>query len=356
MADLCGYAHHPLAFVAHYVMRRWAGHAVIAAAVIAAVTCSVAAQYAVKILVDVLGGNVLGGGSAHWWGFLLLASLITADNFLWRVASWIASSTFVGVTADLRRDLFRHLTGHAPSYFAERMSGTLTSRISATSNAAYTIENMFIWNVLPPCMATIVAIGFVACVSLPMAGSLSALAAVMVLGMFRLAAAGRPLHHEFADKAAAVDGEMVDVVGNISLVWAFCGLGREHNRLDASIDREVKARRRSLIYLEKLRLSHAAVTVVLTLVLLAWAILLWQEGRATPGDVVLVCTLGLSILHATRDLAVALVDVTQHVARLSEALETLLVPHRLRDQAQTNLLVRPGARREFHLPRRSRRI
>src|SRR5215217_3981137 len=154
MADLCRYAHHPLAFVVHYVMTRWAGHAVIAAAVIAAVTCSVAAQYAVKILVDVLGGNVLAGGSAHWWGFLLLASLITADNFLWRVASWIASSTFVGVTADLRRDLFRHLTGHAPSYFAERMSGTLTSRISATSNAAYTIENMFIWNVLPPCIAT----------------------------------------------------------------------------------------------------------------------------------------------------------------------------------------------------------
>ena len=32
--------------------------------------------------------------------------------------------------------------------------------------------------------------------------------------MFRLAAAGKPLHHDFADKAAAVDGEMVDVIGN----------------------------------------------------------------------------------------------------------------------------------------------
>jgi ATP-binding cassette, subfamily B, bacterial len=43
------------------------------------------------------------------------------------------------------------------------------------------------------------------------------------------------------------------------------------------------------------------------------------------GDVVLVCTLGLSILQATRDLAVALVD-TQHLARLSEALATECVP------------------------------
>jgi ATP-binding cassette subfamily B protein len=50
---------------------------------------------------------------------------------------------------------------------------------------------------------------------------------------------------------------------------------------------------------------------------------------------VLICSLGFTILHATRDLAVALVDLTQHVARLEEAIATLLVPHDLPD--------RPGA-------------
>ena len=37
---------------------------------------------------------------------------------LWRLAAWVGNSTFVAVTGDVRRDLFRHLTGHAPSYFA----------------------------------------------------------------------------------------------------------------------------------------------------------------------------------------------------------------------------------------------
>jgi ATP-binding cassette subfamily B protein len=127
------------------------------------------------------------------------------------------------------------------------------------------------------------------------------------------------------------------------LVRAFCGLGYEHDRFDATVDREVNARGRSLRYLEWLRLTHAAVTVVLTVALLAWAMILWQHGRASTGDVVLICTLGLSILHATRDLAVALVDVTQHVARLSEATATLLVPHELRDHPQAEPLVRAGA-------------
>ena len=151
----------------------------------------------------------------------------------------------------------------------------------------------------------------------------------MVVAMFRLAAAGKPLHDDFADKAAAVDGEMVDVVNNMPLVRAFCGIDHEHDRFDATVDRELSARGRSLRYLEKLRITHAAITVALTISLLAWAITLWQRGGATTGDVVLVCTLGLSILHATRDLAVALVDITQHVARLSEAVATLLMPHEL---------------------------
>src|SRR6266545_1786154 len=339
------YAARPLAFLACYVKARPCSHAAIMIAVVGAVGCSVGAQYAVKVLVDTLAGGLYVGTNARdaWLGFLLLATLIAVDNLLWRLASWIASYTFVAVTGDLRRDLFRHLTGHAPSYFADRMPGTLTSRITATSNAVFTLQNMSVWNVMPPCMATLIAIAFVVTVSVPMAVVLMALAGILVLAMFRLAAAGRPLHHEFANRAAAVNGEMVDVVGNMPLVWSFCGIGREHRRLDATIDREMAARRRSLLYLEKLRLFHAAVTVVLIIALLAWAIVLWQNGTATAGDVVLVCTLGLSILHATRDLAVALVDVTQHLARLSEALATLLIPHRLRDHPEATSLVRSGA-------------
>jgi ATP-binding cassette, subfamily B, bacterial len=341
MDDTCRYAHRPLAFLGRYVRRHPWCHAAILLAVLAAVGCSVSAQYGVKFLVDTLSGARAADGA--WLAFALLVSLILADNLLWRLAGWIASGTFVAVTGDLRRDLFRHLTGHAPSYFAELLPGTLTSRITATSNAVFTIENMSMCNVLPPCLATVIAIAWVATVSAPMALSLALVAAVLVFTMFRLAAAGRRLHHDFADKAAAVDGEMIDTVGNMPIVWAFGGIGREHRRFDATVDREVTARRRSLYYLETLRTLHAVITVALTIGVLAWAIVLWQRGAATTGDVVLVTTLGLGILHATRDLAVALVDVTQHLARLSEALATLLVPHGLRDHPEAAPLARTGA-------------
>jgi ATP-binding cassette, subfamily B, bacterial len=344
MADLCDYAGRPLAFILRYVRQRPVAHAVILIAVLAAVGCSVGTQYGVKHLVDVLSNH---NGAGIWLAFGLLGSLIAADNLLWRLAGWIANYAFVGVTGDLRRDLFRHLTGHSPSYFADRLPGTLTSRVTATSNAVFTSENMFIWNVLPPCAATVAAVALVFTVSVPMAVGLSAVAGVMVLIMFHLAAGGRPLHHDFASKAAAVDGEMTDIVTNMPLVRAFGGLLREHRHFDATVAREMDARRRSLFYLEKLRIFHAVVTIVLVLSLLAWAIMLWQSGGATTGDVVLICTLGIAVLHATRDLAVALVDITQHVARLSEALATLLVQHDLRDHPEAAPLVRRGASVKF---------
>jgi ATP-binding cassette, subfamily B, bacterial len=346
MHDACRYVDRPYAFIFRYVRLRTASHAVIVAAILAAVFCSVTTQYGVKYLVDTLAAGP-SAASGIWLAFALLVFLIAADNLLWRLGGWIAGFTFVRVTGDVRRDLFRHLTGHSQNYFADRLPGMLTSRVTATSNAVYTIETMFIWNVLPPCIATVVAIAFVSTVSTLMAAVLTVVGGVVVLAMFRLAAAGKPLHHAFATKAAAVDGEMIDVVSNMPLVRAFCRLGHEHRRFDRAVDRELMARSRSLLYLERLRIIHALVTVALMVGLLAWALVLWQRGEISTGDVVLACTLGLSVLHATRDLAVALVDVTQHLARLSEALSTLLIPHDLRDHPEAATLVRFGARVEF---------
>jgi len=93
--------------------------------------------------------------------------------------------------------------------------------------------------------------------------------------------------------------------------------------------------------MEHLRLTHAVLTIFLTAATVAAAIVLWQRGQASVGDLVLVTTLAFSILHGTRDLAVALVDLTQHVARLDEATGTLLIPPELPDHPDAFAL-QPG--------------
>jgi ATP-binding cassette subfamily B protein len=72
-------------------------------------------------------------------------------------------------------------------------------------------------------------------------------------------------------------------------------------------------------------------------------IVLWLKGQATVGDIVLITSLAFTILHGTRDLAVSLVDVTQYVARLDEAIAALLLPRELVDSPNAVALP-PGPR------------
>src|SRR5258707_10760409 len=154
MDVLSGYANRPLRFVVRYLRQRLASHVVIVTAVVAAVACSVGTQYGVKYLVD---GLSAGPGSAGrvWLAFVFLMSLIAADNFLWRIASWTARFTFVRVTGDLRRGIFRNFTGPAPNNFSDRLPGKLTSPIIPTPNAGFKRQKMFGCELLPPCIGTL---------------------------------------------------------------------------------------------------------------------------------------------------------------------------------------------------------
>ena len=79
----------------------------------------------------------------------------------------------------------------------------------------------------------------------------------------------------------AVDGEVVDLVGNMSLVKSFGQLSYEFLRFDRTLDREMTARRRSLLYLERLRVIHAVVTIGVTIGLLYWVVGMWKAGHAS---------------------------------------------------------------------------
>src|SRR5258707_8341985 len=97
MEEACRYSDRPLAFLARYV-RRWpVAHAAIATAVVAAVGCSVGAQYGVKLLVDTLAGGLYVGTPARdaWLGFPLPGRVIAGGNPLCRGGRRSGSHNFV---------------------------------------------------------------------------------------------------------------------------------------------------------------------------------------------------------------------------------------------------------------------
>ncbi len=323
----------PLAFLGRYIALHPVGHAIVLLSVLAAVGCSVSTNVAMKHLIDTISVGREAGASQVWTAFAILCALIASDNLLWRVGGYTAHWTFVAVTGDIRRDLFAYLAGHSPGFFASRLPGGLASRVSSSANNAFTILNSCVWTVIPSSVAVTLAIAFIGSVNLKLAGTLLFLAFALGAFVFHLARRGTPLHRVYADQAAGVDGELVDVISNFSVMRAFGATGREQARLAGTMDTEMRSRRRSLYYMENLRLIHAVLTATLTAGTVGFGVMLWLNGQATVGDIVLLTSLAFTILHGTRDLAVSLVDVTQYVARLDEAIGSLLVDQELPDAA-----------------------
>ncbi|MFM0736439.1 ABC transporter ATP-binding protein [Paraburkholderia xenovorans] len=344
--EISRYAGKPVRLLWRYIGRRKLAHGVVMASVLIAVGCALASQYGIRNLIDALPN-----GRTHpatvIRAFTILVVLILADNLFWRIGGWVAARAFVAVTGDIRNEMFSYLSAHAPVFFSDKQPGVLSSRVSAMANAVYTVENTVAWTALPPCLTVVGSIAMVGIVSIPMSMALVAVSAGLALWLFRLASKGTARHQAFASQAASVDGEMVDVIGNMSLVRAFSALMLERKRLDTHLRSEGTARTRSLLYLEKLRLLHSIATALFSAGLLGWTLWLWTQGRATTGDVVLISSLGFAILHGTRDLAVALVDLTQHVARLGEATQTLLIPHEMAERGNTQPLQIDQATVEF---------
>ncbi|MEX4001564.1 ABC transporter ATP-binding protein [Paraburkholderia sp. EG285A] len=325
---LLRYARKPISLLLRYVRAHPYGHLVVLSGIVAAIACSLGAQFATKNLIDTLPA-----GHAHparvVEAFLIIVALLFADNLFWRLAGLAGVRTFVAVTGDVRRELFGYLTGHSPAYFSNVQPGMLASRISATAIAIFTIENMAAWSAIPTLLSVLGSVVLIGSVSKGMAFALAGICVCMTAFLFWIARKGGERHLHFASRAASVDGELVDLIGNMSTIRAFDAMSRECLRFGNFLDSEIRSRQSSLRHLEKLRLVHAIMTVLLSCLLLGWVIWLWSEERATTGDVVLVSSLGFAILHGARDLAVALVDMTQHVARLAEAAQSLLIPREM---------------------------
>jgi ATP-binding cassette subfamily B protein len=330
-------------FLLHYAARRFWSHFFVLLAVLAAVGCAIGSQYGVKDLVDTLdAGPGSPSGVIGAVGVLLL--LVAGDNLLWRVGGWIASYAFVAVGGDMRLDLFDHLSGHGSRYFSDRFPGALAARITTTANAAWTIENSLTWTTFPPAAAVLSSVAVLGLIDIRMTMVLSGVVLVLGLWIGWLAARGQGLHEHFAGRAAAVSGDLTDVISNMGLVRAFGAAPRERARLSSGLAREMTAQRKSLQSIERLRLLHAFAVFIVTAGVLVWAVILWSMGAVTTGDVVLATTLGFTMLHASRDLAMALVELTQHFAKMKEAVQVLGLPHEMADVPDAlPIAVRGGA-------------
>ena len=343
-SDLARSLSNPLSFLWRYV-KLWPGHFIgLSTVVIGASLSGIASQYGMKLLVDAMEQGAAAANVAVWYALGFFVGLFALEAALWRVSGWLGCRTSVGVGVDIRLDLLNYATGHPMRFFQEQRAGTLGHRITATAGDFSAMINKLTWNVAPPVVNFLGAFAIFLTINVPMALALAAFAIVITSGLYFYSVRGRPLHRKYAELAGHTGGEMIDVLTNIWAVKAFAAGARERTRLRYTFDQEADAQRVSWMFTEKARVIHDVLLWTMAGSMLVWALLLWKAGSVSAGSVVVVSTLVFRILHGSRDLAVALVEIEQHVNYLGETLRLVGVPHEVTDRQDAASFARgPGA-------------
>ncbi|MBO0735481.1 MAG: ABC transporter ATP-binding protein [Alphaproteobacteria bacterium] len=336
----------PMAFLWHYIRRRPVLHVAALAAVLGAAAFACFSQFGLKLIVDAMAG-----GPQHiaqvWWALAIFAGLLAAESALWRVGARLGYRAMVVDKAEVKLDLFNHLSGHCTRYFSDRLGGSLANRISGTGDAVQQVFQIGLFNLAPVVADFCAALAMLATIGWQV---VVALGAFVLLSGFALARAGQrgsSRHRFHADRAAEVGGELMDVLSNIWVVRAFSARARERSRFARLLDIEKTAHRDSLMYIERIRVMHDLGLWLMAGGMLAWTLYLWSKGQVSPGDVILTVSISFRILHGSRDFAFALVNATQFIARIAESIQVIGENHSVVDRPGAGQLIRLGGRVEF---------
>jgi ATP-binding cassette, subfamily B, bacterial len=331
---------YPGAFVRHYVSQLPGQFALLAATVLVAAGCAVAVQYQLKLLVDAMTAPTR-SAMAAWTVLAAFIGLIAAESVLWRISGWLTCRTTVRAGVQMRLDLFQYLSGHSLRYFADNLAGSLGQRITGTAGAFGVLTNTAVWRVAPPLMDFLGAIVIFSTIDGGMALAAGAYVVSATAALIAVGKKGRSLHAKFYGKQSDVAGELTDVISNMWAVKAFSARRLEWERLRGEFEREADIQRRSWMYTERTRAFYDIAVWIMATVMLCWAVSDWSRGAITPGDVVVITTLMFRVLHGSRDVAIAVVDMFQQSGYIQDTLQAVGQAHSIVDSPGAVAMV-PG--------------
>ena len=321
------------AFIGAYLTGRPGQFMALLALVLCAAACGVGVQYGMKLLIDAMTGPT-GRRLAIHVALAVFISLVAVEGVLWRLSGWLGSRVTIAAGVDIKLDLFRHLTGHSMRYFQDQLAGALGHRLTSTAGAFGQIVTRLVWDIAPPVVSFLGALLLFAGLDGVMTAALAGFVALTTAFLVLYGLQGRRHHRVFARRSSEAGGELMDVLNNMLAVKTFSARDRERSRLGDAFGDEAQAHTKSWLHNEKIRVVNDIAMVLMAGATLVWAAHLWQVGRITPGDVVLVSTLTFRLLHGSRDLAMSLIDMGQQYSFIGETLRLVGQPHDLLDPAQ----------------------
>lgn len=306
--------------------KKWAVLAVLFAVFASAANQSLA--YFFKLIVDAVE-------SGAFKTAMLFALLYPVANFfiqlLYRGSGFTGVKWIVGAEKDSYDLLSRYVMRQGHSYFSNRFSGSILSKVSNVTGVVDRLISDFLWTYTQSLIALLVMAGFL--FSIDVKSAITFVLLVVVLVLFnRYLAPEQALYAKLSAEAATdLRGRVVDTISNIQAVRQYVRFGQEVDSLADYSDRLKERNYRRYINFEWVFFLNGLLLAVFS-ILMFWQLFSgWQSGDVTTGDAVLILALYSNISGTLIFIGRAFNSGARAWGEMKEGLEELLLPYEIVD-------------------------
>ncbi|MFC0341014.1 ABC transporter ATP-binding protein [Paracoccus niistensis] len=227
--------------------------------------------------------------------------------------------------------LHRWTMGHAVTFFDNDFAGRIAQKQMQTARAVTEVASEMVNTGTFALSAVLGSALFLVTIDAWAAGALIVWLVVYLalirffLPRVRAQSKGR------ASARAMITGQVVDTITNIKTVKLFASAEYEDQAalgaMETFRDRAIDFGRLNTWF----RLSLTLVAGILPVVLVGGAVLMWQRGAATPGDVAAAGAIAMRLAQMTGWVSMSLMGIWGSIGEVEDGMQTLSPPHTLVD-------------------------
>jgi len=280
-----------------------------------------------------------------WWFFWGLIGVNTLNLAGWRIGNYLMIYIQPQVMKTLMERCFAGLQGHALDFFNQQFVGSLVKKVGRFVKSFETILDEFLYGLFPIGLRMIVAVVVLAWVHWEIAFWMALWSIFFLVSNYYLAL--YKMHKFDAVEAAAdsrVTGALADALSNILSIKLFATEKKEQQRLARATEDQMRKSWASWLFSNHIDFFQNVQMILLEALMLYLALKLWQQGKVTPGDFILIQGYLLEVLVFAWDFGRTVRTTYRAFAEAQEMTELLNQPLAVEDKPKAaNLKVTKGA-------------
>ncbi|MCA9361904.1 ABC transporter ATP-binding protein, partial [Candidatus Kaiserbacteria bacterium] len=306
---------------------KWWVFAAVTAVIIASVL-SQSTAYFFKLIIDAVE---MGDKEAALRYVLLYPAVMLLVQLLYRI-SGVSGGKWVAKTKKYGYDLLlSHTLKHSHSYFTDRFSGSLMSKINNVNGAIEQLIPDLLWSIINSIVYLLVTILFMLAVDIKAALIFSVLIIILVIFNQTLAARKAAYAKAAAESSSTIRGRIVDILTNVQAVRQYVRTKHEEEEVfKLSLDVE-KTSSNSWLYTEKMLFWNGLILFAFSSVMFWSLVSSWQSDMISTGELVFILALYSQIIGVLLFIGRAFNSAGRTIGEMREGLEELLLPYEIAD-------------------------